>query len=102
MISSSEFSSRVEKMIKSGNDKKEAPIKAVLDFGIEKGNITDSEASAAMDCLQSFLSSHPGFAFLSPKERWKRGTQQSEAERKMWSAIQPVLDKAQGIHPTTE
>ena len=102
MISSSDFSSRVEKMIKSGVDERIAGTRAVLDFGIEAGNITDSEAATALDCLQFFLSSHPGFAFLSPKERWKRGTQQSEAERKIWSAIQPVLDKAQGITPTTE
>jgi len=74
-------------------------VKAVLDYGLEEGNITDSEAATALDCLQSFLSFHPGFAFLSPKERWRRGTQQSEAERKMWSAIQPVLDKAQEIPP---
>ena len=102
MIPQAEYTSRVEKLIKSGVDEQIAPIKAVLDYGLEKGNITDSEAATALDCLQSFLSSHPGFAFLSPKERWKRGTQQSEVERKMWSAIQPVLDKAQGIPPTTE
>ena len=102
MISSSEFSSRVEKLIKSGVDERIAPIKAVLDFGIEKGNITAEEADMVLDCLQSFLSSHPGFAFLSPRERYERGTQQSEAERKMWSTIQPVLDKAQEITPTTE
>lgn len=82
-------------MIKSGVDERIAPIKAVLDYGIEAGNITAGEAATALDCLQSFLSSHPGFAFLSPKERWKRGTQQSEAERELWKTIQPVLDKAQ-------
>lgn len=100
MIPEAEYLSRKQALITSGVDERIAPIKAVLDFGIEKGNITAEEADMVLDCLQSFLSSHPGFAFLSPKERWKRGTQQSEAERKMWSAIQPVLDKAQGINTT--
>ena len=95
MIPQSDFSSRVKKLIESGVDERIAGTRAVLDFGIEAGNITDSEATAALDCLQSFLSSHPGFVFLPPKERWKRGTQQSEAERKMWSTIQTVLDKSQ-------
>ena len=95
MIPEEEYTSRKQALITSGVDERIAPIKAVLDFGIENKTITAEEAATALDCLQSFLSSHPGFAFLSPKERWKRGTQQSEAEREMWSAIQSVLDKAQ-------
>lgn len=102
MISSSEFSSRVEKLIKSGVDERIAPIKAVLDYGLEKRNITAEEADMVLDCLQSFLSSHPGFAFLSPKERWKRGEKMGADEAELWERIQPVLDKAQGITPTTE
>lgn len=102
MIPEAEFSSRVEKMLKSGVDEQIAGTRAVLDYGLEEGNITDSEAAAALDCLQSFLSSHPGFAFLSPKERWKRGEKMEADERELWERIQPVLDKAQEITPTTE
>ena len=97
MISSSDFSSRVEKLIKSGVDERIAPIKAVLDYGLEKGNITADEAAAALSTLSSFLASHPGFVFRSPRERYEKGTEQSSDEAEMWSTIQPVLDKAQNL-----
>ena len=95
MIPEAEYLSRKQALITSGVDERIAGTRAVLDFGIEEGNITETEASAALDCLQSFLSSHPGFAFLSPKERWKRGEKMGADERELWERIQPVLDKAQ-------
>lgn len=92
MIPEAEFSSRVEKLIKSGVDERIAGTRAVLEHGIEEGKITAEEADMVLDCLQSFLSSHPGFAFLSPKERWKRREKMGADERELWERIQPVLD----------
>ena len=97
MISSSDFSSRVEKLLAAGVEDMEAPVRALLDFGLEKGNITDSEAAAGLSTLRSFLSSHPGFAFLSPRERYERGEKMGADEAEMWERIQPVLDKAQNL-----
>ena len=102
MIPEAEYLSRKTQLLAAGVDEREANVKAVLDYGLEKGNITAEEADMVLDCLQSFLSSHPGFAFLSPKERWKRGEKMGADERELWERIQPVLDKAQGIPPTTE
>ncbi len=48
MISSSDFSSRVEKLMESGIDERIAPIKAVLEHGIEEGNITAEEADMVL------------------------------------------------------
>ena len=116
MISEPDFTSRVEKMIASGVDEREAPVRAILDHGLETGNITEAEKHVAITTLQSFLSSHPGFSFSSPQERYRTsgkngekdknggsedaensGAENSAAaeEEELWSTIQPILDRAQ-------
>ena len=111
MISESEFSSRVEKLIASGIDPRAAGIVAVLEHGTEAGRITEAEKNVAITTLQSFLSAHPGFSFTSPREKYRtshkkgekdknggrEGAENSSAteEDELWSTIQPILDKAQ-------
>lgn len=73
--------------------------KAVLQYGTEEGNITENEAETALTTLQSFLSSHPDHIFLSSRERYKHGVEESAEEVDLWTTIQPILDKAQGDVP---
>ena len=71
MITEPDFTSRVEKLIAAGVDPREAPVRAILDHGLETGNITEEEKDVAITTLQSFLSSHPGFFFSSPREKYR-------------------------------
>lgn len=71
MISEPDFTSRVEKLIAAGVDEREAPVRAILDHGLENGSVTEEEKDVAITTLQSFLSAHPGFSFLSPRERYR-------------------------------
>ncbi len=120
MISEPDFTSRVEKMIASGVDEREAPVRAILEYGTEAGRITEEEKDVAITTLQSFLAAHPGFSFSSPREKYRashkngekdknggrEGAEESnensgaensaaEEEDELWSTIQPILDRAQ-------
>jgi len=68
MITEPEYKRRIEALIAAGVDEREAPVRAVLDHGLENGSITEAEKDVAITTLQSFLSAHPGFSFLSPRE----------------------------------
>ena len=103
MITEPEYKRRIEALIAAGVDPREAPVRAILDHGLENGSITEEEKDVAITTLQAFLSAHPGFSFLSPRERYRtsgrngekyrRGEKESEDE--LWSTIQPILDRAQ-------
>lgn len=94
-----DFTSRKQTLINSGVDERMTGIKAVLEYGTEEGNIPEDEAETALSTLQSFLSSHPDHIFLSPRERYKHGVEESAEEVDLWTTIQPILDKAQGDAP---
>ena len=70
MIPEEEYNNRKRTLLAAGVDEREAPIKAVLDYGIGKRNITADEAAAAFSTLQTFFTDHKreGEAvFLSPR-----------------------------------
>ena len=97
--------------MKTGNQVREEIIE-VLNNG--KDRITEEEMTTAISTLDAFLASHPGYIFLSVKERRLGGPNEQKIkekiktikekqesarvdEIKMWEIVQPILDKAQGV-----
>lgn len=78
-------------------DDRMVPTHAVLDYGLENGTITSSEADFVVKQFKAFISTHPDYQFLSPKERRESHQPMSSEEERMWTAIQPIISKAQGV-----
>ena len=102
MITEEEYNARIQDLLDAGIDARIAPMQAVLDFGIEKHTITQTEADTVLTTFQDFLYSHPKHVFLSPRESCEKRRNgstgcESEEEAELWNTIQPVLDKAQGF-----
>lgn len=103
MITEPEYKGRIEALVAAGVDEREAPVRVILEYGTEAGRITEAEKDVAITTFQSFLSAHPGFSFLSPRERYRTSSKngekyrrgEKESEDELWSTIQPILDRAQ-------
>lgn len=65
-------------------------VKEILEQG--KDRITPDEAEFVMSTLRSFLSIHPDYVPHTARKKVA-----DEDEIKLWTLIQPILDRAQGI-----
>lgn len=72
-------------------------VKSILTNGLSKGLITPTQSADVLNKLQEFLSKHPDYVPRTSRERAHTARKKVTDEDEIWSSIQPILDRAQGM-----